>query len=312
MRFVPARRRTMNLAWHVNRLIRRRLWLLNLLRARLTVTSYFRSPGDTLLAANLCRTIKARHPRIRINCQVEHPELLRFDPAIDELNGPAGFWRTEFEYLEMLERKDGALQVLAPSLRKLGIERCEYKARVYLTAEEIARGKERVRELRRPIVTINVMSREAAKIWPLPNWQTVVRELARDFSIVQLGDESEPPFEEAASFAGRLSMRESMAVLAHASIHVGPDSFLMHAANGLDVPSVIVFGGSRTDRNLGYAGNENLYRKTDCGPCYLHSSKGERCGHGMKCMEEISPEEVLSAFWRLRELAEGRAASRVP
>ena len=143
------------------------------------------------------------------------------------------------------------------------------------------------------------MSREPSKTWILEYWKMVIALLSERFTLVQLGDATEPPFEGVISFAGKLSLRESMAVLSLAKLHIGPDSFLMHAANGLDVPAVIIFGGSRTDRNAGYALNENIYEKTDCGPCYLHVSKGKFCRHNMKCMERITPDMVLRAVRRL-------------
>ena len=99
--------------------------------------------------------------------------------------------------------------------------------------------------------------------------------------------------------AGRLSLRESMAVLSHARLHVGGVSFLMHAANGLDVPAVIIYGGRETPANSGYAENENLYTAVECSPCWLHSSLGERCMHGMRCMQAITPAHVADAVTRL-------------
>jgi ADP-heptose:LPS heptosyltransferase len=90
-------------------------------------------------------------------------------------------------------------------------------------------------------------------------------------------------------------------VLAVARLHVGPDSFLMHAANGLGVPSVVIFGGSRTPENLGYRENTNLFVKLPCGPCWIHESQGGRCEHNMECMALITPEAVFAAVENLFE-----------
>ena len=99
--------------------------------------------------------------------------------------------------------------------------------------------------------------------------------------------------------AGKLSMRESMAVLAQARLHIGPDSFLMHAANGVGVRSVILFGGSRTVENSGYAENVNLFVPMPCGPCYIHESRSETCAHGIECMQRITVTMVHDAVRRL-------------
>jgi hypothetical protein len=287
------------LKWHLNRRMGQNLWFLNLVGGRLTIISMFRSPGDTLLTGSLCRIIKAKHPRLRLNCQVEQPELLELDPSIDGLNQEAGPWTFHFEYLDLLSRKDGSTNILAPAMRRLGIRDYKYKCAVFITENERTNARRLVGKVERPMITINVMSRERMKIWGLESWRVLIAALSERFTIVQLGDKSEPCFENVLSFAGKLSLRESMAVLSLARMHIGPDSFLMHAANGLDVPSVIIFGGSRTDRNLGYSENINLCQKTDCSPCWLHSTKGDVCGHGMKCMELITPEMVLGAVDRL-------------
>jgi ADP-heptose:LPS heptosyltransferase len=116
---------------------------------------------------------------------------------------------------------------------------------------------------------------------------------------VHLGDAREPVIDGVHRLAGRLRLRESLSVLAHARVHVGGDSFLMHAANGLDVPSVIVFGGSRTPANVGYAANINLFAPMPCGPCWIHRVNGERCGQALACMAVITPAAVVGAVARL-------------
>lgn len=281
------------LKWHCNNLVCRNLWLLGRTGGKLSVVNVFGSPGDTLLTGILCRSIKANWPGIKINCVTEQPELLQFDRAIDTFNKPIGAWRLNFDYLDLLAAKDPAMNVLEPVMRKIGINQYIYKCKVYLLDEEIRKAKTLVSELTRPILTFNIMSRETTKVWRLNYWRELIRTLAPRYTLVQLGDSSEPYMDEAISFAGKLSLRESMAVLSQARVHIGPDSFSMHAANGLDVPSVIIFGGSRTDKNAGYAGNVNLYEKMECGPCYLHSSKDEVCEFGVKCMDLITPEMVL-------------------
>jgi hypothetical protein len=59
---------------------------------------------------------------------------------------------------------------------------------------------------------------------------------------------------------------------------------------------VIIYGGRETPANSGYADNENLYVKLPCSPCWLHNSRGDVCPHDMKCMREISPEQVFASL----------------
>ena len=108
-----------------------------------------------------------------------------------------------------------------------------------------------------------------------------------DFSIIQLGDASELKLDGVISFAGKSTMRESAAILFHSNLFVRPDSLLMHIANGLEIPSVILFGGSRPAQCLGYDQNINLSKSHDYSPCWIHDGF-ETCDHLVQCMNEIS------------------------
>jgi ADP-heptose:LPS heptosyltransferase len=272
-----------------------RLAWLNRIGARVTVRDLFSTPGDTLVTAILCRHLKQRWPRLRLNCVTRNPDLLTHDPHLDELNGPLGLFVADFWYLDIQQRRDKHTHILARSLAMLGLAGAEYRARVYLTEAERAAARARLAGIPAPRLSLNTLSAFPVKNWPLEKWQAILPELARRGALVQLGDDREPDFPGALRLAGQLSRRESLAVLGECAVHLGPDSFLMHGANGLDVPSVIIYGGSRTPANLGYAANRNLYTEMACSGCWLSGLPGSECPYGLACMEAISPAMVLAA-----------------
>ncbi len=284
--------------WHLNRWLLRHL---GLMRRGSWVTIYdsFGAPGDTLLTAIVCRHVAEQFPNVKINCITPNPGLLEKDPHIARLNGPETYVSLRHWYLELIENKQAEVNVLAESMRNVGIDKYDYRATVYLTDEERAEGLARLGETSKPIVSINTRSKEPVKHWPEERWRRLAARLSRSYDVVQLGDASELALDGVRSFAGRLGFRESMAVLSHAKAHVGPDSFLMHAANGLGVPSVILFGGSRSAKNAGYAANVNLYVPMPCGPCYIHQTRGETCSYGVECMNRITEDEVYDAVVKL-------------
>jgi len=110
-----------------------------------------------------------------------------------------------------------------------------------------------------------------------------------------LGDEKEPIFEGVHRYAGKLSMRESAAILSKASYFIGPDSLLMHIANGLDIPGTIIFGGSRPTGCFGYSENINLSSVPECSPCWIHEGY-ESCDHDFICMNSISSADVINSI----------------
>ncbi len=284
--------------WHLNRWLLRHLGLLRSANW-ITVHDIFGAPGDTLLTAIVCRNIKQRFPRLRINCITPNPDLLELDPAISKLNGPETYICLRHGYLDLIHHRKAHENVLEDSMRSVGITTDDYRAAVYLSDTERANGMALLETGARPVAAINTRSKEPVKNWPAERWRELAGLLLRDFDVVQLGDGAELEIDSVRSFAGRLSRRQSTAVLSHARLFIGPDSFLMHAANGLGIPSVILIGGSRTAANIGYRDNINLEVQIGCGPCYIHAARGEVCAHGIECMNRISVPEVYSAALQL-------------
>jgi hypothetical protein len=269
-------------------------WL-NRIGARVTVRDLFGTPGDTLLTAMACRQLKERWPRLRLNCLTKNPDLLECDPHLDELNGAPGLFCFDFYYLETQQRRDRVTNVLAPFLASFGVSPPDYRARVYLRDEERAAAHTRLDRLPRPLIAVSTLSAQPVKNWPLDRWRQLAPALAQRGTLLHLGDAREPALPQAQSLAGTLSKRESLAVLAECAAFIGPESFLVHAANGLDVPSVVIFGGSRTPANLGYAANINLFTELPCSGCWLTGLPGSECPHDLACMTAIAPPTVLAA-----------------
>lgn len=283
------------ISWQVSRLILPRLGILNAVRGWLTIWDSFGSPGDTISTSTIARQIRKKFPKIKINCITPNPELLQLVPEIDSLNAPAGLVVLRCWYLDLIAKKDGSTNILAPTLAQVGIRNFEYRAQVFLSREELKLGRARVARLEKPIITLNTESREKVKMWFGDRWAEVARILSTDYSLVQLGTDKEPELPGVFRLAGELSMRESAAVIANAKLHLGGVSFLMHVANGLGIPAVIIYGGRETPANSGYDQNTNLYVRTACSPCWLHDSRGEQCQFEMECMRRITVDEVVAA-----------------
>jgi len=278
-----------------SRWARAHLSWLSRIRARLTVRDLFGTPGDTLLTGTVCRHVKQRWPGLRINCATANPDLLLCDPNVSELNGQPGLFVLDFWYLELIERRDNTRHVLAPTLSSIGVDTTDYGARVYLTEAERGRAREFLEPMPRPRIAFNQRSAQPAKNWPRRHWDALLPGLRARGSLVQLGDQSEPVHEDVTRYAGRLTRRESMAILAECDIFVGPESFLMHAASGLNVPAVVIFGGRTSPVVSGYAINRNLYTDLPCSGCWLSGHPGSECPHDLACLEAISVTDVLNA-----------------
>ena len=255
------------------------------------------APGDALITANVIRCIKENYPNLKINCITPHPELIRLDPLIDTINQPETFYSFDSTYWELIVRKEKSQNIIEHNMFRLGIDKYDYNATFYLSEEEKDWAKQETNQFDKPILAICTKSKEPVKNWSQTNWSELIQNLKYEYSIIQLGDEKEPIFEGVSRFAGKLSMRESAAILSKANYFIGPDSLLMHIANGLDIPSTIIFGGSRPVSCFGYSENINLSSAPQCSPCWIHEGY-ESCKEHMKCMEEIALQTTLEIVSR--------------
>ena len=258
----------------------------------LTVIDRLGAPGDALITANVIRCIKDNYPSLKVNCITPHPELIRLDPHIDTINQPETFYSLDSTYWELIVRKERSQNIVEHNMLKLGIDHYDYKAAYYLSEEEKIWAKQETSQFDKPILAICTKSKEPVKNWPEANWLKLIQNLKANFFIIQLGDDKEPSFKDTYRYAGKLSMRESAAILSTANYFIGPDSLLMHIANGLDIPSTIIFGGSRPVDCFGYSQNVNLGSTPQCSPCWIHEGY-ESCDHDLRCMKEIKPLEAI-------------------
>ena len=281
--------------WWRNRNLKRVIQSLNKANAWLTVIDRLGAPGDALITANVIRCIKKKYSSLKINCITPHPELVRLDPNIDSINQNETFYSFDSTYWELIVRKEKSQNIIEHNMLRLGIEKYDYKANYYLSEEEKEWAKQKTSKFDKPILAICTKSKELVKNWSETNWSELIQNLKANFSVIQLGDDKEPSFNGSHRYAGKLSMRESAAILSKAVHFIGPDSLLMHIANGLDIPSTIIFGGSRPVDCFGYSENINLASAPQCSPCWIHTGY-ESCSHDFLCMNSISSAEVIGSI----------------
>ena len=107
------------------------------------------------------------------------------------------------------------------------------------------------------------------------------------------------------SFAGKLSLLQSAALIRHCRVMVSNDSAPMHIAVARKVPTVGLF--CATTPELGFYPYTNdaivVQKNLFCRPCGSHG--GRRCPLGTEdCIREISPDAVLQAVAKLLDRAQ--------
>jgi ADP-heptose:LPS heptosyltransferase len=266
--------------------------LLQIFRLRLTVLNAFPGIGDALMLSSLVESIKNKYPNIKINVVTNHCDLLKNNDNIHSINKESSFFTFRHWYLEIRQNKNPDKHILTESLDKLGLPSDIRKPLYVVTGKERENAEKILKDFKKPLIAINTSSKEASKNWLANYWKELLSNLTGAFNIIQLGDQNEIEFENTVRLAGKLDLRESVAVLERCSLFVGGVSFLMHAAASVGVKSIIIYGGRETPSNSGYRQNINLFERMECGPCWIHEEDGEFCRNELDCMKNIKPDLV--------------------
>ena len=187
-----------------------------------------------------------------------------------------------------------------------------------LTAAELRKAAEVLAPIGgKPIIACGPGTKMQAKDWGQDNWRALMEKLSDDapgHALVLVGAKEDAAASEYAGAAwrgpvvnlcGKLTPRETAAVLRNAELFLGPDSGPMHLAAAYGVRCAIAFA-ARDLRGKWFPagkGNRVVYHKVECAGCKL-----EVCTEKKKvCLTSISVDEMQTAA---REAWERTGAGR--
>lgn len=207
---------------------------------------------------------------------------------------------------------------LARNLAELGDGRLDDPANwsLRLGAAEIAKAREVLTAAKgMPVIAVSVGTKVQSKDWGAMNWRALLGDLAfryGDYALVMCGTGEESAASESAAegwravsqapvvnLCGRLTPRESAAVLAEAKIFIGHDSGPMHLAAAVQTPCVAIFAARNKPRVWFPYGKQHrvLYHRVDCWGCGLEICVVEK----KKCIASIAVAEVIGEVRRVLE-----------
>jgi heptosyltransferase-2/heptosyltransferase-3 len=166
-------------------------------------------------------------------------------------------------------------------------------------------------EARRPVVGLHPSGGRPVKQWAVERWAEVAARLQRDFGATVLitGAEGDRPLAQqvarglpsrALDLTGKLSVRETMAVIARLDLFLSPDTGPMHMAAAVGTPSVSVFGPSDPQRYSSAppgARHVVVRRELWCAPCNLIRRPPAECAGAEppECLRLVTVDEVYAA-----------------
>ena len=176
---------------------------------------------------------------------------------------------------------------------------------------------------RRPLVAIHPSGGRRIKQWPAARWREIAARLQKDFhatilitgTVADAGLARELQEElpsRAIDLTGKLSLRETLAVLERVQLFLSPDTGTMHMACAVGTPSVSVFGPSDPRRYFsggsGESGSRHVVVRAElwCAPCNLIRKPPAECAaaEAPECLRLVSVESVYREAARsLREIS---------
>lgn len=181
-----------------------------------------------------------------------------------------------------------------------------------LAASDVARVKEEIRSaaVAPPFAALAPGSIWGSKRWP--HFAALARRLAQRCDVLLVGGPDDAALAEVivatateggaahrvVSLCGRLSLRESAAVIREAAILVTNDSAPLHFAQAVETPTVAIFGPTTPAFGFGPRGPRDVVVGLDglaCRPCSPHGPAACPLGHH-RCLQAVSVDDVLRAM----------------
>lgn len=210
------------------------------------------------------------------------------------VNRPADDPRMGSEYLRMAE--------------VLGLDTGDFAPDLAIGPEPRVLGIQRLREvgIEGPYAVALPFTTRSQKHWAERYWPDLAQRIRERYGLPTVllggpGDRSaaqrlaEGGGEALRDLTGRTSLGESLGLIAGSRLAVGVDTGLTHAAVGLRIPTVALFGSTRPYLEPPGERATVLYDGLACAPCRRHPT----CGGTFDCMAGLTPDRVMGALEEL-------------
>ncbi|HAA1524190.1 TPA_asm: CDP-glycerol--glycerophosphate glycerophosphotransferase [Campylobacter jejuni] len=146
------------------------------------------------------------------------------------------------------------------------------------------------------------------KTYPFEKLQEIVNSLKDKYDFIQIGTKRDLPLRGALDLREKLTLREVASTLYNSDLFVGGIGGLMHMANSVDCPSVVLYSEAEPDYMVNYNNNINVFPVDNvCVKC----TEGQHCpwtslckaeDQKYSCIDNIQIEDVIQAINKRIEL----------
>jgi ADP-heptose:LPS heptosyltransferase len=264
----------------------------------ITLRRRSRALGDNLLLSCLAREIKQHAPSRYVIVETCWPELFDQNPHVDAVSTTrVSLWPVTGRYVIGPDTQDHLMDQM--------MRRLPFPVRAWERQVDLYYREDAVNATRQGIPASYLIVNPAGKQTHAANrkewgWQSFceLRQRLAGTPFVQIGDAETPLLPETIDRRGR-PILESAHLIKHAEVGIFLEGGMMHEANAVRTPSVIIYGGAIRPDVSGYAMHRNLHATPSCSPCFQSEGAMTGCST-MECMRMISVEEVAAAVGDLR------------
>lgn len=245
--------------------------------------------GDEIAMTAVIREYKKKFPDEMVRIfQSMFPDVWKYNPNLKWGNLESG---------KVLRIGDwfGNLRGSIPHLvaKQLGFELVNDTPELWLSAEEqeVDYGLPDSDRL----IAIDPWAMRHNRRWPY--FEELSKQLTDSgWVVVEVGASKAPPIDCAVSLNNKLTIRETMAVLARCSLYVGNDSGLFHMAAAVGTPQIVLFGPTPWQARA-YWNTLSLWSYRECAPgCASNCVRREAPGKPRDmCINDIPIERVRDA-----------------
>jgi len=99
------------------------------------------------------------------------------------------------------------------------------------------------------------------------------------------------------NLCGKLSIKDSTALISNMDFVIGSDSGTLHIAASVNVPVIGIYGPMNPKKWITWGDIHNpLYADLPCVPCDLKKP----CPHGVECLKQVTPQAVIEAIGKIQ------------
>jgi len=247
---------------------------------------------------------------LAIDFQGTHRSLIWMHTCGARMKAGRGTWRTGWTAAVPSRLSVNDVQDQANILEQIGIPVSNLNPKLFLDEEAETRVTDRLRERGLPergFLIVNPFSRWKSKMWPAERYAEIITRFVKEFgqTVIISGSAHEKnqadamlsliPQDSACSFAGILSLQESMSLYSRAALMLTGDSGPMHAAAALGVRVIALFGPTWPERSAPW-GDQHIVIQTRR-PQFHNAYRNRDDQTFMMAIETRTVYETLARIW---------------